>query len=282
MMNSFLISPEALHACLNDVDIALLDASFSMPGAELSADVVFQNIRLPGAQRFDIDDIADPDNDLPHMLPPPALFAEKVGALGISNKTRVIIYGQQNIAMGPARAWWMFRTFGHDNVQVLNASLQAWQAQGLPVESGPPATPEAAHFNCTFRPAFVVSKTDIQNLEDAAAEIIDARPPARFNASAPEPREGLRSGHIPGSRNIPAADMINMHTGGLVSEADLEKIFSAHPELAHKNIISSCGSGVTACVLALALAETRQKNVAVYDGSWTEWGDVKSGTLVEK
>jgi thiosulfate/3-mercaptopyruvate sulfurtransferase len=201
------------------------------------------------------------------MLPEPAHFAREAGRLGIDNDTRVIVYDSAGL-FSAARVWWMFRAFGHDRVAVLDGGLPAWRRLGLPVESGVVERPSAA-FVARFDPSSVWTRADVaRNLESRTASLIDARPPGRFAGTDPEPRPGLPSGHIPGARNIPFTAVIDPDTGCVRPEAELRARFAGldeHP------VVCSCGTGVTACVLAFALHRLGREEVAVYDGSWTEW-----------
>jgi thiosulfate/3-mercaptopyruvate sulfurtransferase len=264
MASSSLIGPAGLHDLLQSgaPDVKLLDASYNLPPSD---------IRIGNALAFDIDDIADEGAQLPHTLPSDALFAERVGALGIGNDSRVIVYDRSGLAMAASRAWWMFRVFGHENVQVLDGGLPAWASAGYPVQQGPAPRPEPAVFQTHFRPELFKAQKDILlNIEQKNFTLIDARDAARYTGDAAEPRPGLESGHIPGSLNVPFMSLLDPATGGLKPLAELQEIFKGLD--AEKPVAASCGSGVTACVIALALHRTGREDVAVYDGSWTEWG----------
>lgn len=278
-LNNAVIDPRALHLMLREENLTVLDASYGMGGAPPR--LYWQNARIGNAQFFDIDAVADQSTLLPHMLPAQEMFAAAVAAMGISNGDRVVIYDQTGITMAAARAWWMFRVFGHDNVAVLNGGLPAWQAAGLPMTTTPPRGPDAPGiFTAAFRPQLVRGKADmIAALARPESRIVDARAPQRFTGAAPEPRPGLRSGHIPTSINLPFNTLLDPATGRLKDEdalADATAHLSTETE-----IISTCGSGVTACVLALALHTLGRTDVAVYDGSWVEWGATDAGTPVD-
>ena len=269
------IEPEELQALLeSDKPVRLIDATFVMPGAEKKPLADFEKERIDGAVFFDIDGIADHETTLPHMLPRDEVFAAKVGALGISNSDFVVVYAQHGMVMGPARAWWMFKTFGHDNVAVLNGGMPAWKAAGLPVNTEPPGMPDFATFIAHYRPELVCDLTAVSEAsEEQTHNILDARPAARFNGEAPEPRSGLSSGHIPGSRNLPCTTLVDEKTGKLKPESELRKITKAAGFDAQKPTINTCGSGVTACMNALVLYYLGYHNhICVYDGSWAEWG----------
>lgn len=273
-----LIEPEELLALLNaeDGNLRLLDATYAM-GGPVDPRQVHAACHIGNARFFDIDEVADQDSDLPHMLPDPASFAAAVAALGISNDDTVVIYDQDGLAFAAARAWWMFRVFGHDRVRVLNGGLPWWRAQGYPVNDTP-VTPAPGHFKAALRPELVKSKEDVlQATTQPDIQIIDARAAARFGGTMPEPRAGLRAGHIPGSRNLPYTMVVDGTTGRLKERSELESLLK---DFQQKPAIASCGSGVTACVLALAFHTTGKADVAIYDGSWSEWGRAAAGTPV--
>ena len=220
----------------------MLDGTYHLPTAKRDGNAEFLERHIPGAVRFDIDDVCDPDDPLPHMIPSPERFAEKVSALGIGNGDTVVVYDVYGL-QSAARTWWMFRLFGHDKVAVLDGGMPAWTAEGRALEDGP-VKPEPTQFTAAFRPELVRRREDVlANIGSKAAQVADARPAGRFTGTEPEPRAGMRSGHIPGSRSLPIQPMI-----------------------------SSCGSGVTACMIALAAHRLGHPGVAVYDGSWSEWG----------
>lgn len=278
-LNHALIEPAALHTMLSEDNLVILDASYGMGG--VPPRLYWENARIGNAAFFDIDDIADRASSLPHMLPTPANFAAAVSALGIGNDTRVVIYDQTGIAMAAARAWWMFRIFGHDNVTVLNGGLPAWQHDGRPLTTTPPRPMSPnADFKATFRPELVRDKATVMTaLPNNAVHIVDARAAVRFEGAAPEPRPGLRAGHMPGAVNLPFVSLLDPVTGRLLDRDALTA--ATAPLAAAPEIISTCGSGVTACVLALALHTLGRSDVAVYDGSWVEWGAEDAGTPVE-
>ncbi len=259
---------------LDDAGVILLDGSYFLPNTGKSGRDGFEQAHLPGAQFFDIDAVKDAANPLPHMVPPEAVFAEAAGALGISNQTTVIVYDQTHIAMAAARVWWMFRLFGHDAVAVMNGGLPKWLRENRKTEHGAAATRPSQPFTATLREAMLVDENAVKAASQSTdGQIVDARDPERFAGRAPEIRPGIRSGHMPGALNLPFPNLIAPDSGTMLPPDILrQRIADAGIDLS-KPVISSCGSGVTACVLALAAAviETDQP-VAVYDGSWTEWG----------
>lgn len=262
----------------NSHNIKLIDGTFVMPNAPKSAQELFTERRIDNAVHFDIDEIADTNAMLAHTIPSPEKFAEGVSKLGISNDDFVVVYDQFGIAMAAARVWWMFRLYGHDKVCVLNGGLPYWQATGHPVVEGPAESPESADFIATFRPELVKQLDGMKEAVSQGCAVVDARSNERFSGRAEEFREGLRSGHIPGSVNLPFMSLINPEDGRLESADQLEPALA--PFIPANDIISTCGSGVTACVLALAFYNIGRKDVPVYDGSWTEWGQESTGTEV--
>ena len=266
-----LVETDWLAKHLGTPEVRVLDASYYLPNEGRDTKAEFAASRIPGAAFFDIDAIADADNPLPHMLPSAEQFARQVGALGIGSDDHVVVYDTAGL-FSAARAWWMFRVFGHDRVAVLSGGMPKWLAEGRPTEGGDTA-PAAAEFTARFRPGMVRSIEDMRaNLESAAAQVLDARGAGRFAGTEPELRAGLRSGHIPGSRNLPYPKLADSTSKVVLDPAALgERFASAGIDLG-RPVITTCGSGVTACALALGLHLLGHGEVAVYDGSWTEWG----------
>lgn len=266
-----LVSTAWLAAHLGDARVKVLDATFKLPGVLPLPKDDFLSAHIPGAAFFDVDAISDHSTPLPHMFPDEAGFAAGIGALGISNADTVVVYDAGGWVAAP-RAWWMLRSFGHADVRVLDGGLQAWRAEGRPLESGA-ATPKPAAFAATLDRGHLRSRQQmIDNLNSRAAQVVDARPAPRFAGSVPEPRPGLRAGHIPGSRNLPYGLLFDAATGRMRPLDELREAFaSAGVDLAAP-IVTSCGSGVSAAVLTLALYRLGVRGSALYDGSWAEWG----------
>jgi thiosulfate/3-mercaptopyruvate sulfurtransferase len=268
-----IVSTAWLADHLDDPDVRIVDASYHLPGTNRDAAAEFAEARIPGAVFFDVDDIAAPESKapggLPHMLPPPGLFAERMAALGIGNDSFVVCYDVHGL-MSAARAWWMLRAFGHDGVAVLDGGLPAWKAEGRPLESGVPTPSGPARFTPHPRPALVRSKAEV--LAGRVGTVIDARARERFEGTAPEPRPGLRGGHIPGALNLPFGELLDPATKTLLPPEDIAARFAAAGLPESGPVTASCGSGITACVLALGLHRIGREDAAVYDGSWSEWG----------
>lgn len=279
--NGLVPAEDAYYLLAGSDKIKLVDATYSMPDGQ-SPEQGFLGRRIEGAQFFDIDVIADQKAPLPHTLPSPDYFAACVEALGISNDDHVLVYDQSGAYMASSRAWWMFRVFGHRKVYVLEGGLQAWSYAGFKVVNGPAEAPKPGRFKPAFQAHLVVNrKALLENIDTRSISVLDARPAARFDGRSPEPRPGMRPGHIPGSKNLPHTDVLDRATGFFKNDKDLENLFDARGITAASATAVSCGSGVTACTLALALYKSRRQDAAVYDGSWSEWGDSSSETPVE-
>jgi thiosulfate/3-mercaptopyruvate sulfurtransferase len=266
-----LVSADWLKTNLHQV--VVFDASSHLPTAGRNPREEFLAAHIPGAQRFDIDRIADPDSQLPHMAPSPDDFAIHMRALGLTNDDHVVMYDDSDVKSA-ARGWWMMRLFGHATVSILDGGLAAWKSAGGTLESAPPDDRQAGNF--TARPAAGVGVVDMAALlagieSGTAGQILDARAAARFAGAAPEPRKGLRAGHIPGSRNLPFTDLLN-EDGTYRDAHSMRDLFAATGITPDSPVVTSCGSGVTACVLAVGLHLLGNEAVSVYDGSWTEWG----------
>jgi thiosulfate/3-mercaptopyruvate sulfurtransferase len=266
-----LVSSDWLLGNLDDAGVRVLDGSYHLPTAKRDAAAEFMAAHVPGAAFFDIEAICDPANDLPHMLPAPDAFAAAAGALGIDANTHVVVYDAYGL-MSAARVWWMLRVFGHDRVSVLDGGFPKWRKDGHPVEAGP-ARNAPRRFAAKFRPELVRAKSDlVANLDAPAFQVADARSNARFLAQAPEPRAGLRGGHIPGSASLPYMALLDPATQTLLPPDAIAKRFAEAGLETGQPIVASCGSGVTACVLALGLYTLGRTDTPVYDGSWSEWG----------
>ncbi len=264
---------------LDDEDIRVVDGSWHLPNAGRDARAEFAQAHIPGAVFFDIDAIADSDTSLPHMLPSPEKFARAVGALGIGDGDRVIVYDASAVRSA-ARVWWTFRAFGHEEVAVLDGGLAKWRSEGRPLASDTPS-PIGRRFTARLRTSLVRDLEAVRaNLVLGAAQVIDARSSGRFAGAEPEPRPGVRSGRIPGSLNLPFQQLYGPD-GILLPRPALHDVFTkAGVDLA-RPAITSCGSGVTAAGLALGLHVLGHPDVAVYDGSWTEWGG-RGDTPIER
>lgn len=272
-----LISTQDLAALLDEAaPPVLLDASFYLPTEGKDAMALFAEAHLPGAAFFDIDRIADPDSDLPHMLPSEADFARAVEAFGVSNDTLVVVYDQRGLFSAP-RAWWMFRAFGHDRVRVLDGGLPKWRREGLPVEAGPARPTAPGRFAARLRPELVRDATQIAaNIEAEDEALLDARSAARYAGSVPEPRPRMRSGHVPGAISLPFTELL-AEDGTLLGRDDLRNRFAEAGIGPGTRPVTMCGSGVTAAVLTLGLICADLPCGALYDGSWTEWGAEDDG-----
>ena len=264
------VTTEWLAKHLGESDLRVVDGTWHMPQAKRDARAEFEAAHVPGARFFDIDAISDRSTTLPHMLPPAAQFGTAVGALGIGGGDRVVVYDVRGV-VSAARVWWTFRAFGHDAVAVLDGGLKKWRAEGRPLERGA-ASPRPAEFTARARPELVRDLEAMRaNIDSRAAQVLDARSAGRFAGTEPEPRAGLRGGHIPGSLNLPYETLYEAD-GTLKSPDELRGAVAAAGVDLGLPIVTTCGSGVTASVLALALYVLGRRDVAVYDGSWSEWG----------
>ncbi|MEM7674561.1 MAG: 3-mercaptopyruvate sulfurtransferase [Myxococcota bacterium] len=257
------VTPAWLAQHLQDDDIRIVDGSWYLPSQNRDARQEYEAAHLPGAIFFDISALSRPDTDLPHMLPEPSAFAQAVQAMGIGDEHRVVVYDDG--LFSAARVWWTFRVFGHNNVRILDGGRSAWCAAGYPIESESPAI-----VPCSFTLRFIADLVvDLDQVHQTSAQIVDARGKGRFEGKAPEPRAGVRAGHIPGSRNLPYTELVR--NGRLLEDDALAAAFEDAGVDIDREIYTTCGSGVTAAILSLALF-VLGRQAPVYDGSWTEWG----------
>ncbi len=269
-----LVSETWLKTYVTEPNVKPLDASWYLPNQDGDAEAEFHLEHIEGAVFFDIDKISDGLSSLPHMLPKPKFFSKKMVELGLSNDDIIIIYDRVGIFSSP-RAWWTFRVFGHKNVAILDGGLPNWKNAGLPLTSGRP-TIKNTSYQSNFNSSLIRDVDQIiSNLQENYEQVVDARSHGRFHGSEPEPRPNLRSGHIPNSVNLPYGALIDQNTNLLLSTNRLKEIFEELRIDLTRPIITTCGSGISASLLALALYVCGNQNVAVYDGSWTEWGGRK-------
>lgn len=270
MTDQPLVTTEWVANHIGDPGLVVLDATFVLPGGVPTAAELYAERHLPGAVFFDIDAMADHESRLPHMLPDADDFGDMIGALGCGNDSFVVVYDTPGL-MSAGRAWWTLKVFGHDRVAVMDGGLRKWQSEGRPLTATVP-TPDKAQFQARFRPELVRSREQVRAaLADGSAQVVDARSAARFRGDEPEARPGLRSGHMPGARNLPFGLLSNSETGEVLSPEEIKAAFIASGIDMHRPVIASCGSGVTAAALAFGLHLIGSK-AAVYDGAWAEWG----------
>ncbi|MBA4325554.1 MAG: 3-mercaptopyruvate sulfurtransferase [Rhodobacter sp.] len=265
-----LVSTDWLARHLRDPDLRVLDASWYLPAQNRDARAEYAAAHIPGARFFDIDEISDQRSSLPHMAPPPEKFISRLRAMGVGDGHQVVVYDGAGI-FSAARVWWTFRLMGKTDVAVLDGGFPKWQAEGREIEDMPPVVRDR-HITVSRQNHLVKDVTQVAHAAKLGeAEILDARSAPRFRGEAPEPRAGLRSGHIPGSKNIPFGDVLNPD-GTMKPPAALREVFEAAGVDLGKPAITTCGSGVTAAVLSLALERIGHRNHSLYDGSWAEWG----------
>jgi thiosulfate/3-mercaptopyruvate sulfurtransferase len=278
-MTDPLVSTDWLAARLGAPDLVVLDATYYLPHEGRDAAAEFRAAHIPGARFFDIDAIADTETDLPHMVPSPGRFARLIGALGVGNGSFVVFYDQRGIFSAP-RGWWLMGLFGHDRAAVLDGGLPKWRAEGRPLAAGAPPPPAPATFRPDFRAGRLRGIGDmLENLRTGRELVLDARAAARFRAEAPEPRPGLRGGHIPGAANLPFTELL-AEDGTMKPPAALRARLAAAGADGTRAVVTSCGSGVSAAVITLALVRAGLPIGALYDGSWAEWGG-RADTPVE-
>ncbi|MEQ5051848.1 3-mercaptopyruvate sulfurtransferase [Klebsiella michiganensis] len=270
MSTSFFVAADWLAEHIDDPEIQIIDARMAPPGQEerdLNAE--YQAGHIPGAVFFDIEALSDHTSPLPHMMPRAEAFAVAMRELGVSSDKHLVVYDEGNLFSAP-RAWWMLRTFGVEKVSIVAGGLEGWRRDGLPLEQGLPELPEG-DFDGRVDPLAIKRLTDVLLVShEGSAQIVDARPAGRFNGQVAEPRPGLRSGHIPGALNVPWTELVI--NGELKTTDELNEIFARQGVDFERPIIASCGSGVTAAVVVLALTTLGVNGVSLYDSSWSEWG----------
>ena len=270
------IDAAELHKLIENKAVKTVDGSWALDGTDMGA--LYAQDHIPGAVFFDLDAISDTASGLPHMAPTPQAFAAAVGRMGISDHDAVVVYDRQGL-FSAARVWWTFRMMGHSHVRVLRGGLPAWKAAGYSTESIV-SSPHPVSYQAAPRDDLTIERDQLLAcLQDQDALILDARPRARFDGDAPEPRPGLRSGHMPGSRSLPFSEVVR--DGALLPTAELRAMFRDLGADEKTSLITTCGSGVTAAILSLALAEIG-RNARLYDGSWAEWGLENASTPVVK
>ncbi|HUO21624.1 MAG TPA: 3-mercaptopyruvate sulfurtransferase [Caulobacteraceae bacterium] len=272
-----IVSTSWLANHLGQPDLKVIDAPFYMPGDPRTPQGEYGAAHIPGAALFDLEAIADHATGLPHMLAAPEVFAAAVGAMGIGAGDRLVVYDHIGL-LSAARVWWNFRVMGHDQVFVLDGGLPRWIAEGRPTEQGAPAPVPPAAFVANVRPALVRTIDQVKQALDRGGQVLDARSSGRFRGIEPEPRPGLPSGHMPGSSNLPHSEIVL--DGRLLAAADLAAKFEVAGVDPALPIIATCGSGVSAAILALALARLGHWDTPVYDGSWTEWASQPDAAIV--
>jgi len=265
-----LVTTDWLANHISAPDVRVVDASWYLPAENRDPATEYDEAHIPGAVRFDINDISDTDSDLPHMMPSPEKFSSRMRKLGIGDGNRVVVYDGGSM-LAAARAWWMLRTFGHDDVAILDGGFNKWKAEGRALEDLPP-TPRERHFTARLNSTMIRYVDQmLANIDSKKEQVVDARAQARFDGVAPEPREGMRSGHIPGSVCVPYIEVID-DDKTMLPATDIKQAFASAGLDMKKPIVATCGSGVSASLLVFALHLVGQRQNAVYDGSWSEWG----------
>lgn len=265
----WIVSTEWLAERLGQPNVVVVDGSYYLPAMKRNAKAEYLEAHIPSAVFFDIDAVADTSSDLPHMLPGPKVFGEEAGKLGITRTDTIVVYDGAGL-LSAARVWWTFRIFGAEKVFVLDGGFPKWKAEGRPAEGGEVAR-EPRKFDAEMNTGVVAMHDEVQlALATESAQVVDARPADRFTGAAPEPRPGLRSGHMPGARNVPSASILD--GGRLADRSTIERMFREAGVDLDKPIITTCGSGVTAATLWLALDALGKTPASLYDGSWSEWG----------
>jgi thiosulfate/3-mercaptopyruvate sulfurtransferase len=269
-----LVSTEWLAEHLNAPDVHIVDATYFLPVEGKKAIDAYHEAHIPGAQFFDVDEIADEKNPLPHMVPSAEKFSARMRKLGLGDGCRIVIYDARNGGCAAARVWWTFRLFGHDDVAVLDGGFGKWLAEGRPIEDGPAAKPQERHLTARINHFILRDKGQmLKNIEERREQVVDARAAVRYRGEGEEPWPVIKVGRIPNSLNVPWDSLIDTENGGVFKSADdMREIFNAAGVDPRKPMVASCGSGVTAAVLAFAAYLLGNNDAAVYDGSWAEWG----------
>ncbi|MEO1089148.1 MAG: 3-mercaptopyruvate sulfurtransferase [Pseudomonadota bacterium] len=274
MLSSALVSTDWLATHLASPDVRVVDATWVLPDSGRDARAEFEQRHIPGAVYFDIDDVSDESSTLPHMVPSAAKFSARARRLGLGDGARVVVY-DDNTFFASARVWWMFKLFGHGDVAVLDGGLKKWIAEERPVDDLPRA-PTERHYTARENTLILRNLDQMRrNLTTKREQVVDSRSPGRFRGDEPEPRQGLRAGHIPGSVNVPYSQLVDADERTLLPVDTLKEAFEAAGLDLGKPITSTCGSGVSAAIVNLALYELGHADTALYDGSWTEWGSEK-------
>ena len=277
---NWIVETDWLASHLSSPDLIVLDGSWHLPATNRNPRTEYLAEHIPGALFFDIDDITDDKSSLPHMLPSTVKFSSRMKKMGIGDGARIVVYDTTGI-FSAARVWWTFRAMGHRDVAVLNGGLKKWKAEGRPLDDGLPPKRSERHYTPLQNTEIIRDLDEMKALVGkAGAQIVDARPAGRFEGRDAEPRAGLRNGHMPGAKNIPSQLLLNPD-GTFKLNEELAKLFKAAGIDVAKPVVTTCGSGVTASMLALALAALGQTNAAVYDGSWAEWGIEGNGLPIE-
>jgi thiosulfate/3-mercaptopyruvate sulfurtransferase len=276
---NWIVETDWLAAHLNAPDLIVFDGTWHLPNAGRDAKAEYLAEHIPGALFFDIDDLVDEKSPLPHMLPPTPKFASRMKKMGVGDGMRIVVYDSYGL-FSAARVWWTFRAMGHQDVAVLNGGFKKWKAEGRPLEDGPPVARTARHFTPQLNNLLVRDLDDMKAyVSKGDMQIVDARPKARFEGTEAEPRPSLRVGHIPGSKNVPSGTIVNAD-GTLKSKEELAKLFLDAGIDPSAPVVTTCGSGVTASMLSLALSVLGQTHAAVYDGAWAEWGQESRDTPI--